>query len=225
MRLAYLASDRPELQYVAKEAARVMQKPNEVGYQLLKRAARFLKMYPRTVCAYHRQPVRSYIDVYTDTNHAGCPQTRKSTSCTVMMHGKHWLKSSATTQSVIGLSSGESEFHGIVKGTSAGLGCQVLCRDLGLDLKLRLWADATAGMGIAQRRGIGRVRHLHTPLLWVQRVFHDRRAEIKKIAGPENCSDLGTKVLPGPEVWKHLKFMGFEPRAGASQLALKAAIK
>ena len=223
MRLAYLAADRPELQYTAKEAARVMQSPNENGWQLLKRAARFLCGFPRLVCRYDRQARKPHLDVFTDTNHEGCTQTRKSTSCVVIMRGKHWIKSSTSTQSTIGLSSGESEFHGIVKGTSQALGCQVMCGDLGRDVEPRLWADATAGLGIAMRRGIGKTRHLHTPLLWVQKVFHDRRATIGKVAGAENCADLGTKVLSGKEVWKHLTRMGFEARSGKSKLALEAS--
>ena len=77
-------------------------------------------------------------------------------------------------------------------------------------------------MGIAQRRGIGRVRHLHAPLLWVQRVFHDRRAELKKVRGTENPADLGTKVLSGPDLWKCLKLLNFTARVGKSDLALEA---
>ena len=223
MRLAYLAVDRPELQYVSKEAARVMHRPNTAGMQLLKRAARFLKSYPRTVARYDRQPIRGCIDVFTDTDHAGCTQTRKSTSSVVIKHGGHWIKSTSTTQAVIGLSSGESEFHGIVKGTSHGLGMQLVATDLGRELELRIWCDASAGMGIAQRRGVGKIRHLHAPLLWVQRVFHERRAELKKIKGTCNPADLGTKVLSGVDLWKCLLLMGFREKSGRSRLALEAS--
>ena len=94
--------------------------------------------------------------------------------------------------------------------------------DLGHELALRIWCDASAGMGIAQRRGVGRIRHLHAPLLWVQRVFHERRAELKKVKGTLNPADIGTKVLSGLEVWKCLHMMGFIEKAGKSRLALEA---
>ena len=110
-----------------------------------------------------------------------------------------------------------------MKGTSAGIGLQVMGRDLGREFGLKVIVDATAGKGIASRRGLGKIRHLHTPCLRVQTVFHERRAELAKIAGTESPSDMGTKVLSGKEIWKHLSFMGFEARAGRSALALKAA--
>ena len=39
-----------------------------------------------------------------------------------LFYGSHMLLSTSTTQGVIALSSGESEFYALVKATSAGLG-------------------------------------------------------------------------------------------------------
>ena len=44
------------------------------------------------------------------------------------------LRSMSTTQGVIALSSGESEFYALVKGTSAGLGAVSMLQDLGVDI-------------------------------------------------------------------------------------------
>ena len=35
---------------------------------------------------------------------------------------------------------------------------------------LTVHVDATAGLGIANRRGAGRIRHIATPTLWIQRL-------------------------------------------------------
>ena len=67
------------------------------------------------------------------------------------------------------------------------------------------------------------MRRLHTPCLWVQKVYHERRATLLKIPGTEKPSDMGTKVLASKEIWKFLEFMGFEARTGRSALALRAA--
>ena len=42
------------------------------------------------------------------------------------------------------------------------VGAEAMARDLGAGLSPRIQYDAT-GAGIANRRGVGRVRHLHTP--------------------------------------------------------------
>lgn len=51
---------------------------------------------------------------------------------------------------------------------SSGIGSASMARDMGLDLRkpVEVMIDATAGIGVASRRGVGRIRHIHTPTLW-----------------------------------------------------------
>lgn len=223
MRCAYLAQDRPELQYPTKEAARVMHAPTVAGWNVLKRIGRFLKGCPRTVVVYRKQQLPTNLSVYSDSDHQGCPRTRHSTSCTAVMLGEHWIKSSATTQKGISLSSGESEFHGIVKSACFGLGFRTLLQDWAVDVTIQMMVDATAGKGIAERRGVGKVRHLHASLLWVQKVVENRELAIRKIPRSQNVADLGTHFVDTATMWTHLRNLGFERREGQSQIALKAA--
>lgn len=202
-----------------------MAQPTLAGIRALKRIGRFLLGAPRTVAVYERQPWPGVISVLSDSDHQGCLVSRRSTSCTVIMHGKHWLRSSSTTQKGISLSTGESEFHAIVKSASILLGMRTLCADWGLlDLQYHLHVDATAGRGIASRRGVGRVRHLHGPLLWVQQFVEAKAFEIKKIPGPSNGADLGTKHVGSKLMWEHLGRLGFIKASGRSRLALKAQL-
>ena len=113
-------------------------------------------------------PDEDYIDIFVDTDFAGCAQTRRSTSGGVILYHGHCVKHWSTTQTTLSLSSGESELHGISKGVSLGLGMQSLILDLGFKVKVRVHSDACAAIGIARRRGLGRERHLHVEDLWVQ---------------------------------------------------------
>ena len=72
----------------------------------LKRLCRDLKTRPRLVLEYGYQEA-SHVDVYSDTDHAGCIRTRKSTSGGCMMVGHHVIKTWSATQATISLSSGE----------------------------------------------------------------------------------------------------------------------
>ena len=69
--------------------------------------------------------------------------------------GDHVIKSWATKQSVIALSSGEAEFYAIVKGTSTSMGVQSVLCDLGVDLKVKVFTDATTGKSLCTRKGLG----------------------------------------------------------------------
>ncbi|CAK0799540.1 unnamed protein product [Prorocentrum cordatum] len=201
-----------------------MQDPTIGGWQAMKRIGRYLVGTPRLVVEYPRQADRRVAQVYTDSDFAGCLRTRKSTSSWTVMIGKHWIRSSSTTQGFNALSTGEAEFHALVKGGSIGLGLKTLAKDMGVDLEIVLKRDATAGRGIAERRGVGRARHLYTPLPWPQRAVQQKKLRVNKIAGLENISDIGTKHLDGPLIKKFLAAMGFAARAGRSRLALRAAL-
>ena len=169
-----------------------MSAPDEAAWTALKRAVRFCLGAPRVVWQYVRQPPLNHLDLWSDSDHAGCVRTRRSTSCSALMAGRHLLRFSSTTQTVVSLSTGESEFYALVKGASIILGAVAMAKDLGATLKARMRYDATAGAGIANRRGVGRVRHLHTPSHWIQRHGQDGTIELSKVDGDRNWADLGT---------------------------------
>ena len=101
----YLAADRPDTQYAAKEICRWMASPTEHGVTSLKRLGRYLEGHKRLVIEFPWQDAAS-IEVYSDTDWSGCIRTRKSTSGGCLMIGKHLVKSWSSTQGPISLSSG-----------------------------------------------------------------------------------------------------------------------
>ncbi len=106
-RANYLAADRIDIQLAAKEACRWMSSPTGQAWAALKRICRYLAGLPRMVYLYRLQRAEK-IEVYTDTDWAGCPKTRKSTSGGMAMLGKHLIKSWSSTQASVSLSSGEA---------------------------------------------------------------------------------------------------------------------
>ena len=188
----YLSADRIDCQFACKEVCRWMSRPAAHSWKALKRLCRFLNGMPRLVYVY-RQQTATNVDVYTDTDWAGCPKTRKSTSGGVVMLGKHTIKHWSSTQSSVTLSSGEAEFNGVIRGAGQGLGYQALLQDFGVELPLRLWTDSSAAIGICSRQGLGKLRHLDTHTLWIQQAVRNRRVDLRKVDGTENPADLLTK--------------------------------
>ena len=95
-RANFLAADRPDMIFAAKEICRFMAKPTNVALSALKRLGRYLKEHPRLVFKFHRQEA-DVINVHSDTDWAGCPRTRKSTSGGCLMVGNHVLKAWSST--------------------------------------------------------------------------------------------------------------------------------
>ncbi len=101
MRANYLAADRPELQFSAKEAARGMQNPTTTAWEAVKRTARFLLGSPRLVWVWRRQNPRDHFIGLGDSDWAGQQSTRKNTSASAGMLGEHLIFQSGTTQGPI----------------------------------------------------------------------------------------------------------------------------
>ena len=138
------------------------------------------------------------------------------------MLGKHLIKSWSSTQASVSLSSGESEFYGVVKASGVALGYQSLLRDLGHCLPVRVWTDSTATIGICGRQGLGKLRHIDTHYLWVQQRVRDQSIELFKVRGEENPADLFTKHLAGRDrIGSLLELFGCVYRGGRPDAAPK----
>lgn len=221
MRGLYLSEDYPTIRFAVKELSRCMSAPTEDRWCNLKELCRFLVGAPRLVQHFPWQEKQAELHMKVGSDHAGCLRTRRSTSGGSALHGVHCVKHYSSTQTVIAISSGESEFYSIVRGSSVGLGLISLAKDLLVDLKLCVYTDAVAGKGIAMRRGLGKVRHLNAQYLWVQDLFSRGKAQCRKIAGKDNPGDLFTKYLGAAEAWKFTNMLGYYKCSGESKLALK----
>ena len=225
-RANYLALDRPEVAFAAKELCRRMCEPRRRDKAALQRLCRYLLGAPRMVYRYRPAPAGQPLQVFADTDFAGCVHTRRSTSGGCASQGGHLLKHWAVTQKTITLSSGEAELGGVVKAAAEGIGLQSLAQDLGLDFSLQLYADSSAAIGICRRTGIGRVRHLAVGQLWVQERLRAGHFSLYKVIGTANPADLMTKHLSGPIISTHLETLQCEPEQGrpASVPEVTAAI-
>ena len=94
---------------------------------------------------------------------------------------------------------------------------------MGYEMELCLAGDATAASGIAHRRGAGKVRHIETKTLWLQRHVTEKRVLLSKTLGTLNVADIGTKHLAAAELDKLLQMMGFRVATGRSDTAVGIA--
>ena len=80
---------------------------------------------------YAWQEKPNILSAFSDSNWAGCHDTRKSTSGACFMHGAHLIKAYSRTQSNIALSSGDAEFDGLAATASEALGMVAMTEDVG----------------------------------------------------------------------------------------------
>ena len=90
------------------------------------------------------------LNVFVDSDWAGCSRTRRSTSGFVIDLIGCATHFGSKTQAVPALSSGEAEYYGLVKGSAQALGMQSMFRDLGIKLRILIKPDASAAKGQTQ---------------------------------------------------------------------------
>ncbi len=86
----------------------------------------------RMITRFDYQEKPENLEVFVDSDFAGCLRSRKSTSGGMIMYGSHLIKHWASTQSVIALSSGEAEYYALVKGSGQAIGMCSMIRELGV---------------------------------------------------------------------------------------------
>ena len=182
--------------------------PRNGDWVALKRIARYLLGKPRLIWRFVWQDTPKSISAFSDSNWAGCHDTRQSTSGACFMYGSHLLKAYSRTQSNIALSSGEAEYYALVATASEALGLVAMTDDFGDKTDAYLYADASAAIGVANREGLGRIRHLDTQSLWLQQALRKRRLGLGKVLGTENPSDLMTKHVDSKLLGEHVRSMG-----------------
>ena len=168
-RANYLSQDRADDQYAAKEACRHMAALTRAAWGKLKRLVRYLLQFPRLSWMFERDECETdTIDVFSDSEWAGCVRTWRSTSGGVVTVGGSAIKRWSLTQATVTLSSGEAEYLALVKAACEGIGIQALARDLGWEMRLIIHVDSSTARSIANRTGVGKLRDIETRVLCVQ---------------------------------------------------------
>ena len=195
-RANYLAQDRADIQYAAKEICRGMAQPTKGHVKKLRRLARYLIGAPRVIWKFRYQGDCDQVTVYSDSDWAGCRRTSRSTSGGAIVRGSHCIRAWSSTQKFVTLSSAEAELMAAVRATTEGIGISQLAAAWGLRLTVSVCVDSSAALAVVSRRGNGKLRHVKVGHLWIQEKASSGEVMYRKVRGETNPADLMTKSLP-----------------------------
>ena len=195
-RANYLAQDRCDIQFAAKEVCRGMSAPTKGNFKALRRLARYLIAVPRVVWDFAWQVRPQSLYAFSDSDWAGCRRTARSTSGGVIMLGTHCIRSYSVTQKHVTLSSAEAELMALVKAAAESIGLCQLAAGWGIPLLASIFVDSSAALAVTHRQGNGRLRHVRIGHLWVQELAQGEEVRFHKVHGEVNPADLLTKHLP-----------------------------
>ena len=198
----------------------MMAKPTQQAWERLKIIGRYLRGRPRLIWKFEWQAEQDTIDAHSDANWAGCKRSRKSSSGGTLALGSHLIKAYSKTQAVLAKSSGESELYGVVRASTESLGVSSLLEDFAMTgIKCRVGMDASAAIGIVQRCGLNKLRHVELDVLWLQEQQARRLLPIRKVPGPRNPSDMMTKHVDISHIEHYMNILNLKFEAGRATIA------
>ena len=82
-----------------------------------------------------------------------------------------------------------------------------------------MYSDSTAGRGMCQRTGVGKVRHLELRFLWIQERLRLKAFRLNKETTEEMTADILTKYCEWPKIEQHCATLNLRfPVKGLSSL-------
>ena len=175
----YVANNRPDAMRSAKTIAQHASKLNILMEARLHRLSRHLEGHLNPWRRHELQDERLEIQGDGGSDWAAPQENlRRSTSGGTIRHGKHLWDAYNTTQATSALSSGEAEFY--ATGSTRGLMAKNFLEDAGRRVILVIASDSSAGRGMRQRAGVGRVRHLENRFLWIRDRIRQRQLRLIK---------------------------------------------
>ena len=159
MRTSYLTDDRPDVRFAHKESAKLMSEACVAGWDNV-------------------QTPWQHVLAFSDSGHAGWPRTRRSTSCILLMQGRHVRSMICSTQIPAALSSGDSEWYVLTHAVCAFIRLRSPSRDLG------------------RVHGAGRFLHIKTRILLTPHKVHDNPADL----GLNTCTKRTRRTIQTVDV-------------------------
>ena len=63
------------------------------------------------------------------------------------------------------------------------MGIRSLLKDFGVESEGVVYADSSAALAIAKRKGAGKMRHININCLWIQEKVDEKQLELGKVLG------------------------------------------
>merc|ERR1712185_815534 len=90
----------------------------------------------------------------------------------------------------------------------------------GVESSRVVYADSSAALAIANRKGAGKLRYINVSSLWIQEKKDLHDLEIRKVLGTENPADLMTKYLTRSVMDTHLEYLSQRRESGRAKSGL-----
>ena len=219
--LLWLSNLRCDIMYAVKELSKGLTGPTDDHFAKLKHLVKYLsgtktfvqQLRPNVKLSTQHKGID--INCFVDSDWAGDPDSRKSTSGVSLFVLGVNITSHSRTQQSVALSSGEAELYAIGSGVADSLFVRSLVMESRLFSKANIcvFTDSTAGKSMAGRFGTSRkTKHVGLRYLYVQELVQSGLIRLRKVLGTLNPADILTKYVSKDTLYRHLGTFGLIPK-------------
>ncbi|GKD45442.1 hypothetical protein Tco_1270087 [Tanacetum coccineum] len=195
--LMYLTSSRPDLNYVVYLCARYQAKPTEKHLQAVKRIFQYLNGTINMGLWYSKDTDMS-LTTYADVDHAGCQDTRRSTSGSAQFLGDKLVSWSSKKQKSTAISSTEAEYIALSGCCSQILWMRSQLTDYGFKFnKIPLYCDNKSAIALCCNNvQHSRAKHIDIRYHFIKEQVENGIVELYFVRTEYQLADIFTKPLP-----------------------------
>ncbi|GJX73989.1 hypothetical protein Tco_0312584 [Tanacetum coccineum] len=195
--LMYLTSSRPDIVQAVCYYARYQARPTEKHLKEVKRIFRYLRGTINMGLWYPKDSGFE-LTAFSDADHAGCIDTRKSTSVGILFLGDKLVSWMSKKQDCTAMSSAEAEYVALSASCAQVMWMRTQLKDYGFNYnKIPLYCDSQSAIAISCNPvQHSRTKHIHTRYHFIKEQVENGIIELYVVRTEYQLADMFTKALP-----------------------------
>ncbi|XP_026377896.1 uncharacterized protein LOC113272240 [Papaver somniferum] len=209
--LHYLTVTRPDICFGVNYVSQFMHAPTDIHLQLVKRILRYLKGTIGLGITLRKGDLQN-LRAYTDSDWAGCPDTRRSTSGYAVFLGSNLISWSSKKHPTVSKSSAEAEYKCLSVASAELKWLSSLLTELHIPLQCsaKLYCDNTSALALASNPIFhARTKHIKLQYHSFRELVEDGFIQLHHVASEDQLADLFTKGLCHPTFSRLLLQLGY----------------
>jgi hypothetical protein len=196
--LRYLIHTRPDITFAVGYLSRFMEQPTKEHQAAAKHVLRYIAGTLRFGCWYPKRTEEAHLLGYTDSDHAGDQDDRKSTSGAFFFLGSSPISWRTQKQKIVALSSCEAEYVAGTGGACQGIWLARLLGELTDEdtRSFELFIDNQSAISLCKNPVFhDRSKHIDLRYHFIRECVEKGKVEVKYVSTDDQLADILTKPL------------------------------